>query len=128
MFARKWVAACAAMTKALLLRWVAAFAAMTVAVRCSFNILRLLAHPLQLFLQLNHFAQDLNVCTLAADRIHLAQHFLQEKSESLSDWFASGFVTQCFTKTAEMGTQPAQFFRDVRAIGEYRNLLCNALF
>ena len=47
--------------------------------RVSFNVSNLLAHALEFVLQLDDRARDFKVVGLAADRVHLAADFLQQK-------------------------------------------------
>src|SRR5262245_46274483 len=90
------------------------------------NVLHLLAHALELRLQLHHPVRDRRVAALRPDRIHLAQELLEQELELAPHRPTRPRRVEQVSELIEVTAQAHDLFGDVHAVGRDRDLLVQA--
>src|SRR2546423_9755103 len=90
------------------------------------EVLDLLPNPLQLFLRRDYVFLDLGVTRLAANRVRLAHHLLENESESFADGIG-GLGLRRLTKRGDVRSKAIQLLRDVEFVGEDSDFLSHPL-
>jgi hypothetical protein len=86
----------------------------------SFDILHLLAQFFQLRFHADDDLADGEKVRLVADRVRLAEHFLEQEVQRAADRFVLGELAE---ELVEMAAQARHFLGDVAAVGEENDLL-----
>jgi hypothetical protein len=85
--------------------------------------LHLLAHPLQLHLEIDDHVRGRNILRLRTDGIYLARHLLQKAIEAPARWFLARKEGH---ELFEVALQSGDLFGDVAAVREKTELLFEA--